>query len=71
MSGGTLTCPLHFWRYRLPEGVHVGGEGRLTSYDTTIVDGEVIVALPDPEPELSMRERLLAHAREWDRDAVR
>lgn len=64
---GRLTCPLHFWRYRLPQGEHLGGEGPLTSYPVEILDGEVFVEVPDPEPELSVREMMLRHAREWRR----
>jgi HAD superfamily hydrolase (TIGR01509 family) len=66
---GTLTCPLHFWRYRLPSGVHVGGEGRLTAYPVTVVDGVVHVEVPEAT-NLSFRERMLAHAAAWDRDAA-
>lgn len=66
---GRLQCPAHFWRYHLPGGEHVGGEGRLQRLPVRVEDGHVVVDLPDPEPVLSMRERLLAHARDWDRDA--
>ncbi|CAN5802909.1 hypothetical protein BH23ACT10_BH23ACT10_07190 [soil metagenome] len=66
---GRLTCPLHFWRYHLPEGEHVGGQGALSSYPVTTVDGEVLVDVPEPEVPSSIRKQLLAHAREWDRDA--
>lgn len=65
--GTTLSCPQHFWMYRLPEGVHTGGRGTLPSYPVEVDDGEVWVEAPDPGPELSLRERLLAHAREWER----
>ncbi len=65
---GTLQCPLHFWRYRLPEGVHVGGEGVLGSYPVLIENGEAVVEVPDPPPVLSVREMMLQHAREWERD---
>lgn len=64
-----LTCPMHFWRYRLPSGVHTGGRGALPSYATEIDDhGTVLVELPDAGPPMTMRERLLAHARDWERD---
>ena len=66
---GKLSCPLHFWRYHLPSGDHVGGEGSLETYPVEVCDGVVFADLPEPEPEMSMRERMLAHAREWDRDA--
>ncbi|MEE8600631.1 Rieske (2Fe-2S) protein [Euzebya tangerina] len=65
---GKLTCPLHFWRYHLPSGAHVGGRGSLERYRVQVHDGQVSVDLPEPEPEMGMRERLLAHAREWERD---
>ena len=65
---GGLTCPNHFWRYRLSDGEHLGGQGALTSYPTEVTpEGEVYVEVPDPGPQLSMREQLLAHAREWQR----
>ena len=66
---GVLTCPLHFWRYRLPEGAVVGTpDATLKPYAVEVVDGVVWVEVPDPEPEVSMREQLLQHAREWKRD---
>ncbi|WP_370328051.1 Rieske (2Fe-2S) protein [Euzebya sp.] len=66
--GGALTCPLHFWRYDLPDGAHRGGSGRLPRYPTRVEDGEVVVVLPDPPPAIGLREQLLARAREWSRD---
>ena len=68
LAGG-LICPMHFWRYRLPQGEHVGGQGRLASYHVEVIDGEVFVDVPAPDPPRSMREVLLAHARDWSRDA--
>lgn len=62
---GVLVCPLHFWRYRLPGGQHLSG-ARLVSYPVTHQHGEVFVELPEPAPKLSMREMLLARAREWN-----
>jgi nitrite reductase/ring-hydroxylating ferredoxin subunit len=71
VAGPKLQCPLHFWRYHLPSGVHTGGRGALTTYPVRVEDGHAIVSLPPPEPPMSLRERLLAHAKEWDRDAAR
>ncbi|MGQ0848408.1 MAG: Rieske (2Fe-2S) protein [Actinomycetota bacterium] len=62
---GILICPMHFWRYRLPEGTHIGSGSRLAAYPVEIVGGEVFIEVPDPEPKLSMRDLLLKHAREW------
>lgn len=61
-----LICPLHFWRYRLPIGIHISG-AQLPSFPVEIVGSEVFVELPEPLPAQSMREMLLAHAREWNR----
>ena len=66
--GDQFGCPLHFWRYELPTGRHTGNRGTLPSYAVEVVDGRVLVDLPEPEPPMSMRERLLRHAREWNRD---
>lgn len=62
---GKLICPMHFWRYGLPVGEHIGSGINLPTYPTELDDGEVWVEVPDPEPPLSMRELLLRHAREW------
>jgi nitrite reductase/ring-hydroxylating ferredoxin subunit len=67
---GRLVCPMHFWCYRLPDGVHVGGEGQLASYDVEVMDGEVYVDVPAPQPVRSLREVMLAHARDWRRDGT-
>lgn len=65
---GVLTCPAHFWRYRLPSGERVGfpDEG-LATYPVEVAGGRVVVDLPDPLPGRSMREALLEHARTWRR----
>ena len=42
------------------------GAGQAT-YPVLVEDGVVIVEVPDPKPPKSMRERLLEHAREWER----
>ncbi len=67
VSEGVLTCPMHFWRYRLPEGSTTGSGARLTSYPVRVRDGEVFVDVPDEHAERSMREILLDHARTWNR----
>lgn len=64
---GTVTCPLHFWRYRLADGRKVGSEVGLEPVPVTVVDGEIIVAPPQPGTS-SVREMLLEHARTWRRE---
>ncbi|MBD3784331.1 MAG: Rieske (2Fe-2S) protein [Micrococcales bacterium] len=67
-EGTVLSCPHHFWQYDLPSGRHLGGRGVLPSYPVEVTaDGEVLLEVPDPPPAMSMRERLLAHARSWER----
>ncbi len=69
IRNGVLTCPLHFWRYRLPEGAVVGTpDATLKPYAVEVVDGVVSVEIPDPQAKVSMREQMLQHAREWKRD---
>jgi nitrite reductase/ring-hydroxylating ferredoxin subunit len=64
---GVLTCPEHFWRYRLADGALVNGVGALPPVPVTVVDGEVHVAPPPPQTG-SLRDLLLTHARTWSRD---
>ncbi|MGL5818264.1 MAG: Rieske (2Fe-2S) protein [Phycicoccus sp.] len=65
---GRFSCPQHFWQYDRMTGAHLGGRGRLAPCAVEITaGGEVVVEVPDLIPPQSMRERLLAHAREWER----
>ena len=68
VKDGALTCPLHFWRYDATTGAKCSEPRlRLESYPVEVASGSVRVTLPDPPPDRSVREMLLAHAREWDR----
>jgi len=64
-----VTCPWHWWRYRIATGERVDApEIRLRRYPVEIRDGLISVAVPPAvEPE-SWRDRLLraAHARAAD-----
>lgn len=64
-----LSCPLHFWRYRVDDGSLIGGgvDDVLERFPVSIADGEVCVDVPDPPPRTSLREQLLARARTYDR----
>lgn len=68
VSDGVLVCPAHFWRFDAATGRLGGGGPGLDPFESEIVGGVVFVELPEPEPELSMRRRLLDHARTWNRD---
>ena len=68
VKDGVLTCPLHFWRYDATTGAKCSEPRlRLESYPVEVASGSVRVMLPDPPPARSVREMLLAHARDWDR----
>jgi hypothetical protein len=63
---GVVTCPLHWWRFDLLTGEHVGDPGlRLARYPVRVADGTVEVLVPPSPPVLSLRERLLAAGQEW------
>lgn len=70
LSGGivkdsTLVCPGHFWRFDLRTGERTDSPDRgATVYPTRVVDGWVEAMLPPVQPRQSMREWLLAQARE-------
>jgi len=68
---GIITCPSHWWRYDLRDGVLQGTPGTaLTVYPARVVEGVVEVSLPEPRQERSLRETLLAHARGEDVDGA-
>lgn len=65
VKDGTLVCPGHFWRFDLRTGVRTDLPDRgATVYPTRVVDGWVEALLPPVQPRQSMREWLLAQARE-------
>ena len=65
VKDGTLICPGHFWRFDLATGRRTDRPDQAaTLYPTRTVDGWVEALLPPVEPRQSMREWLLACARE-------
>ena len=69
VKDGILTCPAHLWRYDVRTGERIDSPGwPVACHPVSIVDGEVIVDVPEPVPPKSIREQLLEHAREWSRD---
>jgi nitrite reductase/ring-hydroxylating ferredoxin subunit len=64
---GVVTCPLHWYRFDVRTGEHVGNGPRLrvACHPLRVVGGMVEVLVPPPPPEMSRRERLLAAGREW------
>jgi apoptosis-inducing factor 3 len=68
VRNGVLSCPLHFWRYRVEDGSLIGSQRSLPRYPIDVVNGEAFVLVPDPPPERSLREQLLDRAHTYDRD---
>lgn len=68
VSGGVVTCPLHWWRYDLRTGERLGAPDlRLACYSVRLVDDRVEILVPDRRrPVASLRDRLLAAGREWE-----
>lgn len=65
VKDGRLVCPGHFWRFDLRTGDRTDlPERGATVYPTRVVDGCVEAMLPPVKPPQSMREWLLAEARE-------
>lgn len=60
-----VTCPAHWWRYDLRDGVRVDDPTiRLQAYPVAVRDGRVLVTVPRAAPVESWRDRLLGLARE-------
>jgi apoptosis-inducing factor 3 len=70
VRNGVLSCPLHFWRYRVDDGSLIGSKRSLPHFPIDVVDGEAFVLVPDPPPPGTLREQLLDRARTYDRDAA-
>jgi 3-phenylpropionate/trans-cinnamate dioxygenase ferredoxin subunit len=70
VRNGVLSCPLHFWRYHVADGKLIGSRRSLERFPIEVVDGEAFVLLPDPEPDIPLRQRLLARAETYDRETA-
>lgn len=61
---GCITCPAHFWRFSVRDGTKQSGPAiSVPTYPCWTEEGWIAIDVPELEPELSMREVLLAHAR--------
>ena len=49
VRNGVLSCPLHFWRYRVDDGSLIGSKRSLPRFPIDVVDGEAFVLLPDAD----------------------
>ncbi|HYV02033.1 MAG TPA: Rieske 2Fe-2S domain-containing protein [Actinomycetota bacterium] len=69
LHDGTVTCAEHWWRYDLRTGERVGSPWLCLRRYHVERDGDAVrVAIPERPSGVSMRERLLTHAREWTAD---
>jgi nitrite reductase (NADH) small subunit/3-phenylpropionate/trans-cinnamate dioxygenase ferredoxin subunit len=49
VEDGVVTCPWHFWRFRLCDGAWADNPRiKIGSYPVQVVDGEVRLEIPDP-----------------------
>jgi nitrite reductase/ring-hydroxylating ferredoxin subunit len=55
LTAGTLTCPLHMSRFDLGDGeaLDAPAESPLAVYDVAIVDGRVVIEVPDGPLEVN------------------
>lgn len=70
VADGIVTCPWHWWRYRLASGQRLGSDRiALRTYQVQVKDGVIVIKAPNlAEEPASIRDRLLQHAQEWSRD---
>jgi nitrite reductase/ring-hydroxylating ferredoxin subunit len=62
---GVVTCPAHLWQYDVRTGRRHDTDGEpLGTYAVEVVGDEVEVTVPDLARQPSLREVLLAHAKE-------
>jgi nitrite reductase (NADH) small subunit len=65
LRDGIVTCPAHLWQYDVRTGRRHDTEGEaLATYPVDIVGDTVEVTVPNPTRPPTLRETLLAHARE-------
>ena len=65
LRDGIVTCPAHLWQYDVRTGRRHDTQGEaLATYPVAVVDDAVSVTVPDQVREPTLREILLAHARE-------
>ena len=50
VENGIVTCPWHYWRFRLSDGAWADNPRiKIGSYPVHVVDGEIRLELPDSE----------------------
>ena len=52
VENGIVTCPWHYWRFRLADGAWADNPRiKIGCYPVHVADGEIRVELPDPPAE--------------------
>ena len=51
LQGKEITCPMHGWTFDLASGKATIGGGRLKRYTVKVVDNDILVDVPNDEPE--------------------
>jgi len=65
LRDGIVTCPAHLWQYDVRTGRRHDTDGEeLTTYPVQVVGDTIAVTVPDLTRAPTMREILLAHARD-------
>ena len=68
VRNGVVTCPAHLWRFDVRTGSRTDAAGfAVPCHPVSVIADTVVVEVPAPQPQPSMREMLLEHARTWDR----
>ena len=53
VEDGIVTCPWHYWRFRLSDGAWADNPRiKIGCYPVHVVEGEIRVELPDPPAEV-------------------
>ena len=49
LEGNILTCPMHGWQFDVTTGACVHASGSLRRFPVQIVDGDVMISIPEEE----------------------
>jgi nitrite reductase/ring-hydroxylating ferredoxin subunit len=51
LNGGEITCPMHGWTFDLASGKATIGGGRLKRYAVKVVGNDILIEVPNDEPD--------------------
>ena len=70
VRNGVLSCPLHFWRYRVADGSLIGSKRSLPRFPIDIVEGVAFVLVPDVPSRDRFASNCSTGRATYDRDAA-